>query len=59
MRGLAEFSVLIFHFQVIGVLAPVDHLAVDFFFLPSGSVISKIPPFIIFIVSCYFAEQIS
>ncbi|MCX7279694.1 MAG: acyltransferase [Burkholderiales bacterium] len=41
MRGLAAFSVLIFHFQVNDIHAPVGYLAVDFFFLLSGFVIAK------------------
>ncbi len=41
MRGLAAFAVVILHFQVNGVIAPIGYLAVDFFFLLSGFVIAK------------------
>lgn len=41
MRGLAAFAVVLFHMDFVGVLMPSGYLAVDFFFLMSGFVISR------------------
>lgn len=41
MRGLAALAVILFHLDFIGPFAPSGYLAVDFFFLMSGAVITK------------------
>ncbi len=41
LRGLAALVVLLFHFQVNGVISAYGYLAVDFFFILSGFVIAR------------------